>query len=57
MYSKMQKLYHSSNRANRRLNLHSKNNTECVTLAKIQGKQVAKLGSNDHVYHGNMPIP
>jgi len=41
----------------KRLNLGRMSSAECVTLAKNQGKQVAKLGSNDHVYYGNMPVP
>lgn len=34
----------------RRLNLHRKNSTECVTLTKIQEKQEAKSENNDLVY-------
>jgi hypothetical protein len=37
--------------------LTRKSRAECVTLAKIQGKQVAKLRSNDYVYHRNMSVP
>jgi hypothetical protein len=32
-----------------RLNLYSMHTTKCETVAKILGKEVAKLWSNDHV--------
>jgi len=37
--------------------LTQKSRAECVTLAKVQRKHVANLGSNDHVYNRNMPVP
>ena len=55
VWQKTIQLFRSANIA--RLNLHIKQSTKCETVAKIQDTYVAKLWSNEHVYHRNLTVP